>query len=341
MSAAIGITAQAELPPWMPWVLKSAQMGLIVLDQDSRIVYINDWVLRHSGLERSACLGQVLTEVFPVLQQSYYKNALDTALKKGFASFLSNSLHPSPFPLMQAQSGAGAGLLLKQSVHVLPMGAADVAQAGQRYALIQINDMTQAANRERLLKAHAAAMHGIARIDALTGIGNRRQFDESLEREFRHAVRAKTPLSLVLVDLDNFKLFNDSLGHIRGDDALTLAADVLRSVCHRSRDTAARYGGEELVLVLPETPLDGACTVAVELLQRIFDLAITHPQNLPSQRLTASIGVASVVPDGTDTPGTLLERTDVALYQAKSQGRNRVCAHNGEAVTGVAGPLGA
>jgi len=331
----------ADLPSWMPWVLKSAQIGLIVLDQDGRIAYINDWVLRHARLQRGQCMGQLLSDVFPALRESYYTRALDMALKKGFASLLSNSLHPSPFPLMQSQTGFGATQLLKQSVHILPMGASDIAQVGQRYALIQINDMTQAVNRERLLKAQAAAMHGIARIDALTGIGNRRQFDESLAREFRHAIRAQKPISLVLVDLDHFKWFNDTLGHIRGDDALTLAADAVRSVCHRSRDVAARYGGEELVLILPETPLEGACTVAAELQQRIFDLAIAHPQNLPSQRLTASIGVAGLCPADGALPATLLEFADKALYRAKQTGRNRVCAHDGERVVDIVGPLAA
>ncbi len=338
MNTAVAAKHPGALPSWMPWVLRSAQMGLIVLDQDARIAYINDWVLRHAALERSACEGHLLTDVFPLLRGSYYHRALAGALEKGFASFISNSLHPSPFPLMQLARGAGGDEMLKQSVHVLPMGAADAAQAGQRYALIQINDVTQAVNRERLLKAQAAAMHGIARIDALTGIGNRRQFDESLMREYRHAARAKTPLSLVLVDLDHFKLFNDSLGHIRGDDALTLAADAVRSVCHRSRDVAARYGGEELALILPETPLAGACTVAQELQQRIFELAISHPQNAPYHRLTASFGVASRVPVGGEEPSTLLECADLALYRAKQEGRNRVCAHDGERVLDTAGP---
>jgi diguanylate cyclase (GGDEF)-like protein len=339
MTQFVPANMQEVLPPWMPWVLKSVQMGLVVVDQDARIAYINDWFLRHAGKEREQCHGQLLTDVFPALRERYYMRALDLALKNGFASLLSNSLHPSPFPLMQSQTGLGATLLLKQSVHVLPMGSADIARAGQRYALIQINDMTQAVNRERLLKAQAAAMHGIARIDALTGIGNRRQFDESLKREFRHAQRAQKPISLVLLDLDHFKLFNDALGHIRGDDALTLAADAVRSVCHRSRDIAARYGGEELVLILPETPLEGACTVAEELLQRIFDLGIAHPQNLPSQRLTASIGVAGLCPSESTLTTSLLELADKALYRAKHTGRNRICAHDGTRVVDHSGPL--
>lgn len=327
--------ATSEAPfsnPWSQWVLGKAQIGLLVLDQQGRVVFCNDWLSRHAEIAADQMQGKLLTTIFPSLQQAYFESALSRALETGFSSFLSNSLHPSPFPLYQAKGRRSADNLIKQSVHILAMGADDAAQAGQRYVLVQINDMTQAVNRERLLKAQATTLHGIARLDALTGIGNRRHFDETLKQEFRHASRAQSRISLVLVDLDHFKRFNDSYGHVKGDEALTLTADALRSACHRARDIAARYGGEELALILPETDLEGAHTVALELQEKMQELQIGHATNLPWGYLTLSIGVASLPAAGLESPIALVQLADAALYQAKHLGRNRICLHDGSTI---------
>jgi len=263
---------------------------------------------------------------------SYFEKVLSRVMETGFASVLSNSLHSSPFPLYQTNGRRGADNLIKQSVHILPMGGSDVAKTGQRYLMIQISDMTQAANRERLLKAQATALHGIARMDALTGIGNRRHFDETLGQEFRHAIRSRSPLSLVLVDVDHFKPYNDTYGHVRGDEALALIADALRSSCHRSRDIAARYGGEEMAIILPETNLEGALTIARELQRKVLDLDISHSQNQPVGVLTVSVGVASLPIEGLEGFTDFVNVADRALYQSKQSGRNCICFYDSGAI---------
>ena len=319
-----------NVPPWSRWVLDNTQMGLIVLDQHGCVVYMNQWIYRYAHISDTSWTGQPLTQVFSSLKGSYFEQVLQRTLKTGFAAFLSNRLHLSPFPLYRSAARLGDDSLMKQSIYILPMGAIDMQSAGQRFVLVQINDVTQAFNRERLLNAKASALHAVARMDSLTGIGNRRRFDETLAQEFRHAARSRQPLALIMVDLDRFKLYNDTYGHVKGDEALELVADAMRSACHRSRDTAARYGGEELSLILPETNIEGACTVALELQKLIRGLDIDHSHNPPSLLMTASMGVAVVDADGLESPKSLVERADLALYHAKQTGRDRICFFDGK-----------
>lgn len=321
--------------PWMQWALDSMQMGVLILDEQGRTVYINPWVLQQIQPGATPWEGKTLAQIFPSLEGSYLESVVRRVTQTGFKAFLSQSLHPSPFPFYQSDSGHGPEKLIKQSVYVLAMGREDQARSGQRFVMIQINDMTQAVNRERLLKAQSAALHAMARTDALTGIGNRRHFDEVMALEFRQGLRSPTSLSLILVDIDHFKLYNDSMGHIKGDEALSLVAGAVRSSCHRPRDVAARYGGEEMALILPDTDLDGAKMVARKLKRHINDLGIQHLHSPTSQKLTVSIGLACLSLPGQDSPATLVEYADAALYKAKQAGRNAIFVHDGASISQV------
>ncbi|MGI6655470.1 MAG: sensor domain-containing diguanylate cyclase [Desulfobulbus sp.] len=165
--------------------------------------------------------------------------------------------------------------------------------------------------------------------DGLTGIANRRLFDQSIQREWRRAGRAQTPLSLILLDVDFFKRYNDTYGHQQGDQALISVANAMQQRVRRQIDLAARYGGEEFILILPNTGEDGALTVAEKLRQDILDLQIEHHTSGISPFLTISLGVATTVPpaSGSGDDGLsvteFLSMADQALYQAKHQGRNR------------------
>jgi diguanylate cyclase (GGDEF)-like protein len=159
--------------------------------------------------------------------------------------------------------------------------------------------------------------------DALTGLSNRRMFDELSLREWRRCDRMKKSISLVMVDVDYFKLYNDNYGHQAGDECLKEVAAQLRRAAPRASDVVARYGGEEFVMVLGETDIDGAKWVANHLRQRIVDLKMPHLAS-PSKYLSVSCGVASVLPQDTLNLGKLLQTADFALYQAKEQGRNKV-----------------
>jgi diguanylate cyclase (GGDEF)-like protein len=159
--------------------------------------------------------------------------------------------------------------------------------------------------------------------DGLTGLSNRRMFNELSLREWRRSERMKKPLSLVMVDVDHFKLYNDHYGHPAGDECLKAVAAQMLRAAPRASDVVARYGGEEFVLVLGETEMEGAIWVANHLRQRIADLNLPHDQST-FKHVTVSCGVSSVTPGDNTSLDTLLLTADNALYQAKEQGRNRV-----------------
>jgi diguanylate cyclase (GGDEF)-like protein/PAS domain S-box-containing protein len=171
-----------------------------------------------------------------------------------------------------------------------------------------------------------AQLDALARIDALTGIANRRAFDEALERAWRGALRSQLPLSLLLLDFDNFKKYNDTYGHQAGDDCLRRGAGAVAGSAKRPADLAARYGGEELAVILPETDGTGAVDVATRILAAVRDLQIPHEQNPPGGGfVSVSIGIASAMihdPAAVSTQAALVDAADQALYRAKSQGRN-------------------
>ncbi|WP_307729897.1 diguanylate cyclase [Massilia sp. H6] len=164
----------------------------------------------------------------------------------------------------------------------------------------------------------------LAALDGLTGIGNRRAFDETVQREWQRGQRTKQPLSMLLCDVDSFKLYNDELGHQAGDLCLKKVAAVLTAQLKRPADLAARYGGEEFAIVLPETDLDGALQLAEACRASLAELALAHPCTQAGV-VTISIGVASLVPAPEHTPADLIASSDQALYAAKAAGRNRVC----------------
>lgn len=161
--------------------------------------------------------------------------------------------------------------------------------------------------------------------DGLTGIANRRMYDELAIREWRRCERMNKPLALVMIDVDHFKLFNDKYGHQAGDECLRKVAGQVGKVAPRATDLAARYGGEEFVLVLGETDTDGAKWIANRLRQQVSELNIPHYAT-ESRHVTISCGVASVVPEASLTLEVLLKSADYALYQAKKSGRDQVGA---------------
>lgn len=160
--------------------------------------------------------------------------------------------------------------------------------------------------------------------DSLTGVGNRRRFDMVLDDEWSLARRNRQPLSLILLDIDYFKQYNDYFGHLRGDDCLIQVAKALNSAATRARDFLARFGGEEFVLILPETDEASALKVAERCRGLIFKQQIPHPQSLVSPILTISIGLGTIAPTHHDVPLDFIEQVDQRLYQAKQQGRNRI-----------------
>ncbi|MFZ5642847.1 MAG: diguanylate cyclase domain-containing protein [Bacillota bacterium] len=161
-------------------------------------------------------------------------------------------------------------------------------------------------------------------LDGLTGIANRRYFDEYIDREWRRAMRNTTPLSLIMFDIDFFKIYNDTYSHLSGDDCLKRVARVIGDIVKRPGDLVARYGGEEFAVVLPETNINSASVIAETLRSRVEEMGIIHGNSKVSRYVTISLGVAAAVPAAGSLPETLIAEADKALYQAKREGRNRV-----------------
>jgi diguanylate cyclase (GGDEF)-like protein len=184
-----------------------------------------------------------------------------------------------------------------------------------RYSLLVLTRKLDTANQE---------LKRLSSLDGLTGIANRRHFDEMLNREWRRSMRQGAEFSVLMCDVDLFKAYNDELGHQAGDDCLRRIAQALTAAMDRGGDLVARYGGEEFAVVLPETSLVGGEIVAERMRQAIEALSIDHP-TAPGGKITISFGLASGVAMPETDPSMLVKAADRALYEAKRSGRNRVC----------------
>jgi len=161
-----------------------------------------------------------------------------------------------------------------------------------------------------------------ARIDGLTGVNNRREFEKILEMEWRRASRSNQPLSLIMVDVDHFKAFNDLYGHLAGDSGLRRIASAMESAINRSHDSVCRYGGEEFAILLPETDTIGADLVAQRIRKQVQALGIKHERSSTGLVVTVSQGICTLTPSAVYNPHDLVERADKALYDAKDKSRN-------------------
>lgn len=176
------------------------------------------------------------------------------------------------------------------------------------------------------LKAANFNLENLSYTDGLTGISNRRNFDSYIEMSWNNCLNSSKPLSLIMMDIDYFKLYNDNYGHIKGDDCLKAVAKELSKSAKRTLDLSARYGGEEFVIILPETHKDGAEVIAEEIRKNIINLDIPHESSPISKNVTLSLGVTTMVPNNQHTISEFINDADKALYEAKSLGRNRTCS---------------
>lgn len=198
--------------------------------------------------------------------------------------------------------------------------------------LVRINHQLTIRNLQQQRKQLIAALEqanleleSLAALDDLTQVANRRRFDNYLELEWQRAAREQLPLSLILADIDYFKRYNDSWGHLAGDRCLQIVAQTIRAIPQRPSDLVARYGGEEFTILLPNTDATGAAQIAETIRQSIEQLRFPHALLEVDQSITLSLGVASLVPVPNSSSIQLIELADQALYNAKAQGRNIVC----------------
>nr|WP_275445758.1 MULTISPECIES: diguanylate cyclase [unclassified Halomonas] len=198
--------------------------------------------------------------------------------------------------------------------------------------LLLTQDITRLKDDQKALETLNQELDRLARTDSLLGISNRRELDRHLEAEWLRGGREGHSLALLLIDVDCFKRYNDVHGHPAGDASLQQVASVLSEAIRRPGDLAARYGGEEMAVLLPHTEMEGALYVAQRIHELLAERNITFLASPVSDRVTVSIGVAVVLPTPEQTPQQLIEQADQALYQAKSNGRSRTEVYREEAL---------
>lgn len=257
-------------------------------------------------------------------------------MSRGFAEVV----HPADLSAIEAlmaklRNGADSGTIeyrihRRQGGYVWVEGSFRKVQdptIGLRTGVLQVvRDISERKETENKLRAAYRVLEGIAAVDGLTGVANRRRFDEMLDVEWRRALREQQALSIVLLDVDLFKLYNDTYGHLRGDSCLKQIAESSQNVVNRPGDLVARYGGEEFAIILPGTEAHGAERVAKEICESVRARRLAHCAS-PFGIVTVSAGHATVVPQLGESPTDLIEKSDRALYEAKHKGRNLVCGY--------------
>ncbi len=206
----------------------------------------------------------------------------------------------------------------EDETRALDAGAADFISKPVNVAVVRARVRTQLT-----VKRQADALRALTLTDSLTGVANRRAFTERMEVEWRRCARAGLPMALILADIDHFKMYNDYYGHQAGDACLEQVARTMEQTAGRAQDLVARYGGEEFAVLLPQLDVNGAAGVAQRMLGELGRLAIPHAASPTAPVLTASMGIAAVVPAGGQTGAALIRAADAALYEAKAAGRNR------------------
>jgi diguanylate cyclase (GGDEF)-like protein len=191
--------------------------------------------------------------------------------------------------------------------------------------LLDITKMLGETNQQ-LYEVNHKLQH-LSSTDALTGIANRRRFEEILENEWRRAIRFNRPLSIIMIDVDYFKAYNDTYGHQAGDECLRQVAGAIKETLNRPGDSIARYGGEEFIVLLSESGEEGALRVAENIQKGITSLGILHEESNVCGFVTLSMGIASILPDEKSAPASLISRSDTALYDAKQNGRNKIMVY--------------
>jgi len=300
--------------------LNLVNSGIIVLDAHYKIVLWNGWMVPRSARAAARVRERSLFEVFPELRGSRVEAAVLAALAPsadGASTTIPQAESRAPFPLREA--GSFDGPRIDQAVTVTPFRDGE-----QRYCMIEIRDVSGAVEREKRLLDHAESLRARSYVDGLTGIANRRYFDVALDRELRRAQRVKGELSLLLIDIDSFKAYNDHFGHQQGDACLSTVAQALAAKLKRPADVAARYGGEEFAAILPDTSLEQARLHANAIREHVAVLALPHAPAAHWPMVTLSIGVASFDRERLHEVPALIEAADKALYAAKRGGRNRV-----------------
>lgn len=306
-------------------IFKHAHDAIITIDVDSRVTRWNKMAENIFGWSQSEVLNKKLTDY--IIPEKFRD-----AHAKGITHFISTGEGPVLNKCIEllAMTKKGDEIPIEITISSISWQSSlifsgiirDISERKQMEKELRDNQTRLEENNQLLQK--------LSTEDGLTLISNRRYFDEFLHNEWKRAAREKNSISLVMIDIDYFKTFNDIYGHQSGDECLKRVAQAIKGVLHRPADIVSRYGGEEFVVVLPETEGAGALKISEEIRSEIEKLHIEHSGNTASSYITASLGIETMVPnEGLGGEKFLIQRADQALYKAKNQGKNKVVVCNG------------
>lgn len=292
MLALISINAIADMVIWIA--------------PDGKYVFVNKAATRLLGYSAEEFSNLRVQEIDPYFDEDRWRNHWAEIEERGTVKIETTNI---------AKDGTEV---------IIEVTANFVLFNGKKYNFSIVRDITEKKITERKMLEDKEKIYKMSITDDLTGMANRRYFESKLEIEMGVCRISGSPLSIIIIDVDFFKRFNDRYGHLMGDECLRRVASAIMSAMRRPTDLAARYGGEEFVCVLSCTNADGAAIVAETIRQTITDLAIAHATSMVATVVTASLGVVTVSKIGDITRDQLLDEADALLYRAKRDGRNRV-----------------
>jgi len=308
---------------WLMDMLQTIDVGLVVIDRDYRVQLWNGFMQNHSGCPSKAVVGKNLFQIFPDIEEGWFKRKADSVFMLKSPAFTNWEQRPYLFRFKNYRPITGTAAFMYQNVTLLPL----ISTNGMiKHVGVIVYDVTDTSVNRTELEAVNSQLESMSRTDHLTGLNNRGYWEERLAGEFRRFQRTRlAACSLIIFDIDHFKRVNDTYGHPAGDEVIRMTAQVLRENI-RATDLAGRYGGEEFGVVLVDTPSDGAMILAERLRSNIEALTVRFDGR--EIRYTISLGIAQVS-DETQTHSHWIECADKALYEAKRGGRNRSVAHPG------------
>lgn len=292
-------------------ILDAITEHIVVIDQHGSVLFVNrSWTT--FGKQNNCLVGD------STWQYSNYLDVCDTAAAMGdqFGTLAADGLRA-------VIHGTKQLFFLEYPCHSprekrwFVMRAVPFSMQQTRYVVISHQNITERKRAEEQVL-------NLSRLDGLTGIANRRRFDEFLQSEWKRCARLGLPISLAIIDIDHFKLLNDTYGHLAGDDCLKSIGNTLKKFANRPGDLCARYGGEEFAIIYGNTTLAQARLLVEQVFEAIHGLGIANEKAPTSPTMTASIGVAAMYPEQFSHEKKLIETADKLLYRAKSLGRNRI-----------------
>ncbi|NLY42557.1 MAG: diguanylate cyclase [Clostridiaceae bacterium] len=289
-------------------IVETAIEGILIFDKDYKITFANEKMASVLGYAVDEMIGKSYVSFFPESQMDVYKYQ-ESLRKKG------------------ADSVYECCLLRKDGrSHWFLVSAKAILDEYGRFegSFAMLTDINERKEMELLLEESNRQLKELSNKDSLTGIANRRCFDATLEHEYSRFRRSNSKLSIILLDIDNFKEYNDCYGHVMGDDCLRQIGRVLTCCINRSVDLTARYGGEEFACILPDTDIHTAVKIAEDIRQKIQELKIEHKKSSVLEYVTASFGVTTVRYSPESSLEEIIAMADKLLYKAKVSGRNRI-----------------